>query len=366
MTQSNALVPQEPVPGAPPESAPRIGWVDYAKGICMIGVVTLYAVNKLNPTGGSGWLQHWADFAQPFRMPDFFLLSGLFLSRVMDRPWKRYLDTKVVHYLYFFLLWSVIFFAARIVALEVGLFKGEEDSGSLLHKLVEPFAMLWFIQLLPILFLVSRLLRKVPTWIILPFACALQIYAPHGIRPTVIAHICERFVFFYVGYRFASSFFDLAAWAQARPGWGLTGIALWALGNEALVLKGYASWRGFSLGLGVLGAIGVITAGSLLMKTRGTAWLRYLGQQSLVIYLGFYLPLLVFLALARRAGSYLDRGTLGLAAAVLSVLCALGLFWATRGTRLAFLFTRPAWTRFPNRGMARPAKAPLGAEPDVA
>ena len=31
--------------------------------------------------GDAGWLQHVADFARPFRMPDFFLISGLFLAR---------------------------------------------------------------------------------------------------------------------------------------------------------------------------------------------------------------------------------------------------------------------------------------------
>ena len=86
------------------DGKPRIGWVDYAKGICMIGVVTLYAVNYMESKGDGGWMKAWADFARPFRMPDFFLLSGLFLGRVIDRPWRSFLDKKVAHYLYFFIL----------------------------------------------------------------------------------------------------------------------------------------------------------------------------------------------------------------------------------------------------------------------
>ena len=31
---------------------------------------------------------------QPFRMPDFFLISGLFLARVIDRDWRDYLDRR--------------------------------------------------------------------------------------------------------------------------------------------------------------------------------------------------------------------------------------------------------------------------------
>jgi uncharacterized membrane protein YcfT len=321
--------------------------VDYAKGICMIGVVTLYAVNKLKMTPlGGGWLEAWADFAQPFRMPDFFLLSGLFLGRVLDRPWRDYLDKKVGHFAYFFLLWTSIFYAARIAALQVGLFRGEEDAGSLLHKLVEPFAMLWFIQLLPILFVVVRLLKRVPAWILLPLGAALQMWPVEGVHPRLITHFCERFIYFYVGYRFASHFFELAAWAEARPRLAFAALLTWAVGNGLLVHLGLASQRGISLALGLLGAMGVITAGSLLMRARGMAWLRYLGQKSLVIYLGFYLPMLVCLALTRRAGAWLDPGTLGFLASALSILAALGLYRVTRGTVLHGLFGRPAWTRF--------------------
>ena len=47
------------------------------------------------------WMDHWIAFAQPFRMPDFFLISGLFLARVIDRDWREYLDKKVIHFAYF-------------------------------------------------------------------------------------------------------------------------------------------------------------------------------------------------------------------------------------------------------------------------
>jgi uncharacterized membrane protein YcfT len=54
--------------------------------------------------GKTGWLHPLVEFARPFRMPDFFLISGLFLAQVIDRPWRQYLDRKVVHFAYFYLL----------------------------------------------------------------------------------------------------------------------------------------------------------------------------------------------------------------------------------------------------------------------
>ncbi len=38
--------------------------------------------------GREGWMHCVVAFARPFRMPDFFLISGLFLARVIDRDWR--------------------------------------------------------------------------------------------------------------------------------------------------------------------------------------------------------------------------------------------------------------------------------------
>lgn len=330
-----------------PEVRSRLGWVDYAKGICMIGVVTLYAVNQLKMSGSTGWLGYWADFAKPFRMPDFFLLSGLFLGRVIDRSWRIYFDKKVIHYLYFFAIWTFIIFIARTASLQLGFFHGRTDAGSLGYKLIEPYAMLWFIQLLPVLFIVTRLLKGVPAWVLIPIAAVLQMFPPETIKPSIIINFCDRFVFFYIGYRFAPIFFALAKQAQNRRTFAYVGLASWIIINEALVLKGYAGMRGVSLLLGVAGAMGVITTGALLQGVRGTTWLRYIGQNSLVIYLGFYLPMLFALAVAQHVNGFrLDPGTLGFLIALFSALAPLCLFWITRGTKLSFLFSRPAWSRF--------------------
>ena len=54
------------------------------------------------------WMHAVSDFAKPFRMPDFFLISGLFLARVIDRDWASYLDRRVWHFVYFYVLWLTI------------------------------------------------------------------------------------------------------------------------------------------------------------------------------------------------------------------------------------------------------------------
>ena len=63
--------------------------------------------------GKDGWLHYLVEFARPFRMPDFFMISGLFLANVIDRDWRTYLDRKVVHFFYFYLLWMTIQFVFK-------------------------------------------------------------------------------------------------------------------------------------------------------------------------------------------------------------------------------------------------------------
>src|SRR6202140_4640103 len=123
----------------------RVDWVDYAKGFCIVFVVMMHSTLGVEQAvGHEGWLHTVVAFARPFRMPDFFLISGLFLARVIDRDWRMYLDRKVVHFAYFYLLWTAIQFAFK-----APVFLHEHGALSTIWLYVEsfwePFGTLWFI-----------------------------------------------------------------------------------------------------------------------------------------------------------------------------------------------------------------------------
>src|SRR5687768_13637587 len=93
----------------PSGDAMRLAWVDVAKGICIVLVVIMHAtLGTGEALGGEGFMHTLVAFSKPFRIPDFFLLSGLFLGRVIDRDWRLFADRRVVHFAYFYLLWVVI------------------------------------------------------------------------------------------------------------------------------------------------------------------------------------------------------------------------------------------------------------------
>ena len=210
----------------------RIDWVDYAKGICIVFVVMMHSTLGVGQAaGGEGWLHYVVAFAQPFRMPDFFLISGLFLAQVINRDWRTYLDRKVVHFIYFYLLWTAIQFALKAP----GLMQGHGVAGVAwlyLETFWEPFGTLWFIYLLPIFFVVTKLAHglRIPVLVIWLVAAALEI-APIHTGWTIIDEFAGRFVYFYTGYILAQRIFALAAQVQAQPETALAGLTIWGVIN---------------------------------------------------------------------------------------------------------------------------------------
>ena len=121
----------------------RLDWVDTAKGISIILVVMMYSVfNVGTDTGEAGFWHYVIGFATPFRMPEFFLISGLFLGAVIARPWRAFADRRVLHYFYFYALWAVIHLVVKI-----GLASASpvEMVQQIALAVVEPYGVLWFI-----------------------------------------------------------------------------------------------------------------------------------------------------------------------------------------------------------------------------
>lgn len=346
-----------------PETTPdeRLPWVDYAKGICILLVVLMYTSFQVEETGGpAGLTRGFVEFARPFRLPDFFFLSGLFLGRVIDRDGRSYLDGKVLHFAWFYLLWTAIRFATKG---PVWAFRGDWDAFARIPlALVDPVSTLWFIYVLPLFFIAARALRqlRVPMALAFLVAAGLESLRVHtGWR--AIDEFCARGVYFLGGYLFAPLAFGVAAWMARRPGRAVAAIGAWALVNAACVftpspLTDHARISEVpmvSLALGFAGALGVISVAAVLQAVGAFTFVRHCGRNSIVIYLAFFLTLDVLKHVPARAG--IPAGPAVLAITALSVIFPLVLARCVRGTVLDFLFVRPARFRLidpPVRGRA--------------
>jgi uncharacterized membrane protein YcfT len=323
-----------------PSADGRIDWVDYAKGICIVMVVMMHSVLGVELAAGqTGFMHLVVMFAKPFRMPDFFLISGLFLPVVIGRDWRTYLDRKVVHFAYFYVLWVTIQFGFKAPA-----FAAESNwshAGLMyLESFIEPFGTLWFIYLLPIFFVVIKATRGIPPMAIWSVAALLEMTHVNT-GWTVIDEFCARFVYIYSGYLFANYVFALSDRARAHPVWAISGLALWALVNSGLVASGYSEWPLISLALGLCGACAIITIGTLLARAHWLTFLRFCGEHSIVIYLAFFLPMASTRTLLLRTGLIHDIGAISLTVTIVGVVGALAIWWAALALKANFLFERP-------------------------
>lgn len=326
----------------------RVAWVDYAKGFCIVMVVMMHATLGVEEAAGqTSWMGTLVAFAKPFRMPDFFLISGLFLARVIDRPWRAYLDTKVVHFAYFYVLWVTIQFAFKTPGLAADFgWSGVAHAYAL--AFIEPFGTLWFIYLLPIFFVATKLARDMPQGLVWMSAAFLQM-AGVDTGWTVVDEFCSRFVYFYTGYVLAPYVFDFAATVAGSRRDALLFLAAWTLFEAVMVFGGYSELPVAGLGLGLLGALAVVAASALLSTQSWALPLRYAGENSIVVYLAFFLPMATTRALLLKFAPGLDLGLIALIVTAAGVVTPLLLHALVRNTQARFLFERPGWAKLPPR-----------------
>jgi uncharacterized membrane protein YcfT len=334
---------------------PRIPWADYAKGICICFVVMMHSTLGVGDAmGGTGFMHHVVEFARPFRMPDFFLISGLFLSFVINRDWRLYLDRKVVHFAYFYVLWFLIqgVFKWPGLALDQGPLAVVE---AFLVGLVQPFGTLWFIYLLPIFFVAAKLMKNVPPVLVLAVAAALET-ARIATGSVIVDEFAMRFFYFCVGWYAAPYIFALAKIAADRAGATLAALIAWAVLNEVAVSFDVAILPGVSLVLGLMGCAAVIATAALLARFKLADALRYAGEHSIVIYLAFFLPMAATRTLLIKTGIVTDIGWVSLIVTVVAIVSPVILYVLVQRTGYGrFLFERPAAFRIDGK---KPALQP--------
>lgn len=358
------------------DNARRLNWVDTAKGLSILLVVMMHSAYGVGQeTGGTGVL-HWViAFATPFRMPEFFMISGLFLSQVIGRAARPYADRRVVHYFYFYAVWAVIHILFKVALVN------RDPSGAgveLLRAVIEPYGVLWFIYMLAVFSAAAKLLHhfKVPNWLVLLLAAGLQML-PVATASGIVNEFAAYFVYFFAGYALAPEAFRLIEWVDAHPVKAGYALALWAVLNAALVFSpgfkvlpdhvemGLAALPGLHLVLALTGSMALCTLAALLGRLPFMDWLRWLGSKSIVVYLAFALPMGIARTVLVKLGID-DTSLLSIAVLATAVMAPLVLYWLIERTGYGrFLFERPEWAHLPGTPgskQVRPSPAPVPAE----
>jgi uncharacterized membrane protein YcfT len=339
-TASAASRMRAPAPKRDTGPAERMAWADIAKGVCIILVVMMHStLGVQNAAQARGFLDPVVAFAQPFRMPAFFLLSGFFFAGMAARGWSELLTRRVLPLAYVLVLWSLILFVAKGGLLQLASLA--ETLAWAAMALIEPNGALWFLHALIIFAAAARLTRTWPVWLLLGAAAALHLASPQT-GWTALDEFASRAVFFFAGCRLAPWLTAFAASARAERGTALMFVAAACISTALAAFGGPATSGNplVSLVAGAIGGLGLMAACVLIEGASIARPLAALGRMTLGIYVSFTIPMAVSRVLLIKAG-LTDTGVISLMVTLTALVSAVLLWRLTPMLRLRLLFEPP-------------------------
>ncbi|RAV33318.1 acyltransferase family protein [Corynebacterium heidelbergense] len=201
-----------------PTARQRLGWADTAKGLSIIGVCLLHVVTAV-PDALNTPVGLISTALDPLRMPLFFMVSGLFAHRILQRSladlWYRRLWFLLIPYLVFTPVQAV--------------FRLELDQrlswGNFLLAIVSGDPGLWFLHALILFNLAAWLLRKQPAPLAVALSCLPLLIGVmtgavmnQGFRQIVIYAPT-----FFIGLRYRELMFAIA---QSAGRWWAAGASI--------------------------------------------------------------------------------------------------------------------------------------------
>jgi len=147
MQQTSEIIPQK--------EAPRIEWIDIAKGGAILMVVFFHASIQIeeSTSGLPGPIWQINNYLLPILMPLFFFVSGYLSRRAVERGWRALLLEKTILYFYLIVIWSCIIWAQSVLLAS----NSESLFEYLKSNLFPPQNRLWFIAALGLYFPLTKL-----------------------------------------------------------------------------------------------------------------------------------------------------------------------------------------------------------------
>lgn len=121
----------------------RHGWIDYDRGISIILVTYRHCFEGMQKAGldlkSHPWLEYINVFFFGFRMPLFFIASGMFISQSMQkRGLNPYLNNRVQSILYPMLVWGIIQISLQLLFSSYTNSKGDVGIMSYVYLITDP------------------------------------------------------------------------------------------------------------------------------------------------------------------------------------------------------------------------------------
>lgn len=283
---------------------PRQQWADVAKGVCIVLVVLWHVTRKdylhldwdlAAPVTGA-----WGTASEvllPVRMPLFFLISGLFATRLVARPWPEVWRRRVAPMLWLFVIWTLLHTVLFRLTPGFDTAVADDPVGLVVQLTVTP-GNLWYLLALALYVVVARAARDVPH-LALAAALVVSAVAAAGLVPTPgnSYGLLTNLVWFLLGTRLVELPVGLRAWVvPTRRTLALTAVAAFVVAAAAWQALDADEWIGVRPVLGLLGIAAGAAVAVAVARTRAGEPIAVLGRQTLPVYV-LHLPLVALVHL---------------------------------------------------------------------
>ncbi|MDO9485581.1 MAG: acyltransferase [Actinomycetota bacterium] len=337
---------------------PRIEWMDLVKGTAVLLVVLFHSVNHMAAISSEDNVTSvWStsmDVLEPMRMPLFFMVSGMLAAGAIARPW-RMSKRRTFGMTYLYVLWSAIFFT--VVALYV-------NSGFVAAIAQFPGRLLvgssgyWYLYALLLYFIVAKLFRRYPAWIIVAFAIVLNLLRGSVAQwnrdfmieidaGSAMTSIVTNLVFFLIGAYYKELFTHISRHAS----WLAVGLLLVPAVAYGLWRSAYPStWEQTYFPISLIWIVAGVMAATLLVQWNAPRKFGiYFGARTLPIFVVQF-PLLMALSsyFRNQDPAYMHNPIVQVLFPIVMTSALVGvallLYGITRNNAGKYLFEAPAWS----------------------
>lgn len=308
----------------------RLHWVDYLKGIAILLVVYRHVLIGIERSGiiiPSSLITANMIFYS-FRMPLFFILSGIFISRsIAKRKTGELIFIKFENLLYPYLIWSFLQISLQIV------FSGSTNADRGLvdytYILYQPrnLDQFWYLPALfntTVIYLLIKTKLHFKAWMQLSLGLVLYFLSPYFQKVSMISDWMEFYLFFALGDAISVFFFSKKAQDfLKKPVLILLiipvfiAIQLFYLRNDEYYYINNAIGKIEFLGIALIGCFAMLLLAFRLQEWKILNFLRVLGFHSLQIYV-----MHVFIAALSRI---MLVKLFGITNPVILLICCIGL-----------------------------------------
>lgn len=289
----------------------RLAWIDYARGIAIILVLYRHIFEGISRSGVEAaqfsWLEHANIIFYSFRMPLFFILSGVFIGKSLaKRGMKSLIINKFNILLYPYLLWSALQITIQIcLSGLVNANRGIADYGYifLFPRRIDQFWYLYALFNVTVLYILTKEKLRLKIWHQLAIGFAAYMYSSylsvHHIDLGFIYDICHFYIFFAIGELIADQILDNSKY-PLYSSWKLFWILLpfFAVGQYYFLITNLNNQYNlfveehqpllFAL-IALVGCAFMINISFLLQRYGSVKLLRVAGFHSLYIYVSHVL-----------------------------------------------------------------------------